>query len=201
MASASVGNNSMGFALARNWWSLVIRGVLAIAAGAAAIAWPGITVTALVFVFAAYALLDGITSLAGALRAVSSHERWGALLFEGIAGIGAAVVTLMWPAITAVALVFLIAAWAIVTGVAEIAAAIRLRKMISGEWLLGLGGVASIVFGALVMVAPLAGALAIALWFGVYALIFGTLLTVLGFKLRTWDRAQFRMTNLTPLPQ
>jgi len=152
--------------------------------GLIAFAWPGITLTALVLVFGAYALIDGVMSLVGVWRAANAHERWGGLLIEGIAGIAAAVITILWPAITAIALVYIIAAWALVTGVFELVTAVRLRKYISGEWLLALAGIASIVFGLLLVVFPIAGALAVALWFGIYALIFGVVLVGLGIRLR-----------------
>jgi uncharacterized membrane protein HdeD (DUF308 family) len=143
-----------------------------------------------VFLFAGYALVDGVVNIAGAIHAVAARERWGALLFEGIVGIVAAVITVLWPAITALSLVIVIAAWAIVTGVAELVAAVRLRQHISGEWLLVLGGVASILFGVLIAAVPVAGALIISLWFGAYALVFGVLVA-LGFRLRAWDRERF----------
>ena len=172
--------------LANNWWSLVIRGLVAIILGLLTFAWPGITLTALVLVFGAYALIDGIVNLAGVWRVSRAHERWWPLLIEGVAGVIAGLITFAWPAITALSLVFIIAAWAMVTGVLEIVAAVRLRKYISGEWLLGLAGVASVIFGILLAAAPLAGALVIALWFGIYAIIFGILEVILGFRLRTW---------------
>jgi len=178
----------MRFALARNWWSLVIRGFLGILVGIMTFFWPGITLAALVFLFAAYALVDGVVSLVGAVRAVTAHERWGSLLLEGIVGIAAAVITVLWPAITALSLVFVIAAWAIVTGIAEIAAAVRLRRVISGEWLLMLSGIASVIFGVLIAALPVVGALVIALWFGAYALVFGVILVALGFRLRNWGK-------------
>lgn len=178
----------MTFALARNWWSLVIRGLLGIGVGMLTIAWPGITLAALVFVFAAYALVDGVVAIAGAARAAAAHERWGALLLAGICGIAAAVLTVLWPAITVLALIYLIAAWAIVTGIFEIAAAVRLRKYISGEWLLALSGIASVIFGVLIAAVPVAGALVIAVWFGAYAFVSGVMLVVLGFRLRAWHR-------------
>jgi uncharacterized membrane protein HdeD (DUF308 family) len=124
----------------------------------------------------------------GAVRAVAAHDRWGALLLEGIAGIVAALITVIWPPATLLALVYVIAAWSIATGVFELVAAIRLRKYISHEWLLVLGAIASIVFGILVAAAPLAGAFVLALWVGAYALVFGVLLVALGFRLRSWDR-------------
>ncbi|MBV8550119.1 MAG: HdeD family acid-resistance protein [Acidobacteriaceae bacterium] len=178
----------MSLLLASNWWSLVIRGLVAILLGILALAWPGITLSALVLLFGAYALVDGVVNLAGAWRASKAHERWGVLVIEGVAGIVAGLVTFAWPAITALALIYVIAAWAVVTGILEIAAATKLRKHISGEWLLALSGVASIIFGILLMAYPLAGALVIAIWFGVYAIVFGAMLVGLGFRLRTWAK-------------
>jgi uncharacterized membrane protein HdeD (DUF308 family) len=178
----------MRVVLAKNWWSLVIRGIVGIVLGVITFAWPGITLTALVFLFGGYALLDGILCIAGAVRAAEKRERWGVLLVEGVVGIATAVITVVWPAITALALVYLIAAWALVTGVLEIMAAIRLRRHITGEWLLVLGGVASVVFGILMVIAPLAGALVIAVWVGAYAFVFGALLVALGFRLRSWAK-------------
>ena len=189
----------MTFALARNWWSLVIRGILGIVIGLISFLWPGITLMALVFLFAGYALVDGVVSLAGAVHAAQAHERWAALLIGGLLGIGAAVITVLWPAITALSLVFVIAAWAILTGIAEVVAAVRLRRYMSGEWLLALAGIASVIFGVLVAAVPLAGALVIAIWFGVYAFVFGVMLLVLGFRLRTWGRAIPRHEGV-PLP-
>lgn len=179
----------MTFSLAKNWWSLVIRGLIAILLGIITFAWPGITLGALVVVFGAYALLDGIFSLIGAWRAVRSQERWGVLVLEGIAGIITAAVTAFWPAITALALVYIIAAWALVTGCLEIAAAVRLRHYVSGEVLLVLSGIASILFGIFAILVPIVGALAIALVIGAYAFVFGVLLIGLGFRLRSWMHA------------
>ena len=178
----------MEVALARNWWSLVIRGLVAIVLGIVTFAWPGITVGALVLLFGVYALLDGVVSIVGAWKAARVHERWGALILEGIIGIAAAAVTAILPGITALALVYLIAAWALVTGALEIVAAIRLRQYISHEWLLALSGAASLLFGILALLLPLAGAVAIALGIGIYALVFGALLVGLGFRLRSWTR-------------
>jgi uncharacterized membrane protein HdeD (DUF308 family) len=177
----------MQLTLAKNWWSLVLRGLLGIILGVVTFVWPGITLTALVFLFAGYALLNGALSLAGALRAAEAGDRWGALLFEGIVGILAAFVTALWPAITALALLYVIAAWAIVTGIAEIAAAIRLRRHIRGEWLLGLAGAGTVLFGVLLAAMPVAGAFVIALWIGAYMLIFGVTLVALGLRLRHWS--------------
>jgi uncharacterized membrane protein HdeD (DUF308 family) len=170
--------------LATNWWSLLIRGLLAIIVGLVAFAFPGITLGALVILFGVYALLDGMLGIAGALRASRNHERWGWLLFEGIAGIVAATITILWPAITAIALVYVIGFWALMTGALEIATAIQLRRYIPGEWILAISGLASIVFGIVVIAVPLAGALAIALCVGVYAMLFGVLMVGLGIRLR-----------------
>src|SRR2546421_11530357 len=109
--------------------------MVAILVGLVTFAWPEITLSALVLLFGAYALIDGVVNIAGAWRAAEARERWGALVFEGFAGIGVAVVTVLWPAISALALVYIVAAWALVTGAFEIAAAVRLRKYITGEWL------------------------------------------------------------------
>jgi len=176
----------MDFILARNWWSLVIRGIVGIAVGIVSFLWPGVTLAALVILFGAYALIDGIVNVTGAVRAAEAHERWGILLLEGIVGILAAVATVLWPTISALALVYIIGAWAILTGAAEISAAIRIRKHVTGEWLLAIAGVLSILFGILILAVPLAGALVITLWFGAYACIFGVVLLSLGLRLRRW---------------
>ena len=167
----------------RNWGSLVIRGLLAFAVGVIAIGWPGITLAALVLLFGAYALLDGVVSIIGAWRAARAHDRWAGLAVEGIAGIAAAATTVLWPAITAFVLVGIISAWALITGIFEIKAAIRLRREIRGEWLLALSGVLSVLFGLFIFFFPLAGALAIALTIGIYSLAFGVLFITLGFRL------------------
>jgi uncharacterized membrane protein HdeD (DUF308 family) len=176
----------MTFLLARNWWSLVIRGIVGILLGILAFVWPGVTLAVLVTLFGMYALIDGVVSIVGAVRAAGARERWGALLLEGIVGLLAAAVTFAWPGITALALVYIIAAWAVITGILEIAAAIRLRQHISGEWLLAIAGALSIVFGVIIAAAPLVGALVIAVWFGMYAFIFGVMLLTLGLRLRSW---------------
>lgn len=172
--------------LSRNWWSLVLRGLVAIAVAVVTFIWPGITLQAIVLLFGGYALIDGVLSIVGSFYASKADERWGALLLHGLVGIAAAIITFLWPAITAISLVWLIAAWAVVTGVFQVVAAIRLRRHITGEWLLALCGIASIAFGIFLAVAPLAGAIAIALWIGVYTFAFGCLLIALGFRLKAW---------------
>jgi uncharacterized membrane protein HdeD (DUF308 family) len=142
---------------------------------------PGITLVTLVLLFGAYALVDGVFNVIAFFR-VASHQ-W-ALLIEGVVGIVAGVITFAMPAITAIALLYLIAFWAILTGIFEIVAGIRLRKAIANEWLLLMMGVLSLLFGFLILFAPGAGALAIMLWIGAYALVFGVFLLALAFRLR-----------------
>ena len=179
----------MTLVLANNWWSLVLRGLLALMLGILTLAWPGITVGALVLLFGAYALLNGVMSVVGAVTASRGHERWGFLVAEGVVGILAGILTFAWPAITLFILIYVIASWCIVTGALEIAAAVRLRKSISGELFLALAGAASILFGIMLMSFPVAGALAIGIWVGIYALIIGTMLIGLGLRLRSWTRS------------
>jgi uncharacterized membrane protein HdeD (DUF308 family) len=175
-------------ALAHNWPVVMLRGFAAVLFGVVAFLAPGISLAALVLVFGAYAFADGILAIVTAVRRRGA-DRWWVLLLEGLAGVAVGLLTIMWPGITALTLLYLIAAWALVTGVLEIAAAIRLRKVITGEWLLALTGVASVLFGLLLVVAPGAGALAVVLWIGAYALVFGCLLIALSFRLRRWTRA------------
>lgn len=170
--------------LARNWWALALRGLFAILFGVLAFVWPGLTLQALVILYGAYALVDGVFALVAAVRAAEAHARWWTLLIEGLVGIGAGILTFIWPGITALVLLYLIAAWAIVTGLLEIVAAIRLRKEITDEWALGASGAASVIFGLLLMIFPGAGALTLVWLIGAYALVFGILLLVLAFRLR-----------------
>src|SRR5438477_2123797 len=165
--------------LARNWGAIAVRGVAAILFGLLTFLVPGLTLTALVLLFGAYALVDGIFSVVAAVRRRAGDPPWWALLLEGVVGIAAGIVTFLLPGLTAVTLVYVIAAWAVVTGVLEIVAAVRLRRQITGEWRLVLSGVLSIVFGGLLMVVPAAGALAMTLLLGAYAIVFGALLLAL----------------------
>ena len=166
---------------------LAIRGVAAILFGIAAFVWPGITLAALVLLFGAYALVDGIFAVIAGVAARREQERWWMMILEGVAGIVIGVLTFLYPGITALVLLYFIAAWSIVTGAFEIAAAIRLRKEIEGEWLLGLAGLASVIFGVLLVVLPGPGALALIWLIGSYAIVFGVLLLALAFRLRGWQ--------------
>jgi uncharacterized membrane protein HdeD (DUF308 family) len=175
--------NRLSLVIVRNWWSLAICGLIAVLLGIITFVWPA---SGSGLLFGVYALIDGVVSIIGAVRASAAHERWGALLLEGVAGLVAGCATLFWPAITVIALTAVIAVWAIITRIFEISAAWRLRKHISGEWLLASGGAAPVIFGVFVlMIAPLAGALVLALWLGAYALVFGVLMIALGFRLRS----------------
>jgi uncharacterized membrane protein HdeD (DUF308 family) len=170
--------------LARNWWALGLRGLCGVLFGAAIFAWPGISLFALVLLFGVYTLLDGACTMASTLRSDRRDKRWWLFLLQGIGGIIVGIIAFIWPGITALALIYLIAAWAIVTGIFEVVAAVQLRKEIEGEWLLGLSGIASVVFGGLLVAFPGAGALAVLWIIGAYAILFGILLMILAFRLR-----------------
>ena len=150
-----------------------------------AFAWPGITLGALVLLYGAYAFADGVLAITAALVGRTVGVPWWALLIAGLAGIGVGIITLLWPGITALVLLYLIAFWAVVTGVFEIVAAIRLRKEIRGEWLLALSGVLSVLFGVALIVSPGAGALAVVWLIGAYAIVFGALMIALALRLRS----------------
>jgi uncharacterized membrane protein HdeD (DUF308 family) len=174
--------------LADSWWSLILRGILAIFLSVNAFTMPASTVAALVIVFGAYASADGLMAIIAAYRSSKEQERWAMLLVEGLAGVIAGAMTVMWPGITALVLVYVIGAWAIATGVFEVISAIQLRKYIEGEWFFALGGAASIAFGVLFMAWPIAGAIAMAVWLGAYWFVFGILLISLGVRLRAWTK-------------
>lgn len=174
--------------LARNWWVLLLRGVAGIIFGILTFFRPEISLAALVLLFGAFSFADGVLLLINGIREHRTHDRWWLLILQGLMGIGAGIVTLLWPGITALALLYIVAAWALVTGALEIAAAIRLRKVIEGEWLLALAGIASVILGVLLFLFPGPGALAVVIWIGAYALVSGVLLTILAFRLRSWAR-------------
>jgi uncharacterized membrane protein HdeD (DUF308 family) len=173
--------------LSRNWWAVVLRGVLAILFGILAFAWPAITLQVLVLFFGAYALVDGVFALIAGLSNRVGTNRWWVVL-EGLVGIVVGILAFLWPGLTAFALLYLIAAWAIVTGILEIMAAIELRKEISNEWLLILSGILSVIFGVLIALFPRAGALSIIWLIAIYAIVFGIMFVALGLRLRGWNR-------------
>ena len=169
-------------------WMLMLRGTIAIAFGVLAVLWPGLTLLALVGLFAAYALLGGVVSIAAAFRIRPAERQWWLPLLLGVISVAAGIYAVLAPSITALVLVLLMAANAILTGVLDIAMAVRLRPMLRGHWLLLLGGAVSILFGVLVIAAPAAGALVMVWLISFYAILTGVLLFGLG--LRTWRAAR-----------
>ena len=176
-----------------SWWMLAIRGLAAVIFGLLTFLLPGITLTLLVMLFGAYALVDGIFAIVAGIKSRES-KRWWLLLIEGVFGIIAGVLTFLMPGMTALFLLGLIAAWAILTGAFEIVAAIQMRKYISNEWLLALSGVASVLFGALLLINPGIGLLTLVWIIGAYVMVFGILLLALGFRLRSLERAAGQMS-------
>lgn len=183
--------DAMSAALARNWWLIALRGVVAILFGIVAFAAPGAFVLSLVLLFAAYTLVDGAFAIVGAVRAAQRHERWGFLLLEGLVDIVVAVAAVLVPGAAVWAFVLLLAAWALVTGGLMIAAAFRLH-LHYGRWWLGLGGLVSILFGIALALEPGMSALVLTWWIGAYTIAFGVLLLILAFQLRSRHTAAGR---------
>jgi uncharacterized membrane protein HdeD (DUF308 family) len=167
------------------WWILLVRGIVAILFGIAAFVWPGLTFLVLVFLFGVYALIDGVVAVVVALQERSMWTRWWVLLVEGIVGILIGIAAFVWPGITGLALLYLIAAWAIITGIIEIAAAFSIRNAMGSEWTLALGGLLSIILGIVLIAQPLAGILALIWVIALYAVIWGILLIVRAFQFRS----------------
>jgi uncharacterized membrane protein HdeD (DUF308 family) len=170
--------------LADSWWAVGLRGLLGIAFGLICLLVPAAAILALILLFSAYMLVDGVLAIASGIKAAQTGERWGLLILEGLVDIAAGVVAFLWPAITAVAFVILIAVWAIISGALMLGAAFTL-KLDHGRWWLALGGIASIIFGIVLLVAPVVGAVVLTWWLGAYAIVFGGFLLVLAFKLHT----------------
>ena len=170
--------------MVRHWWAVGLRGLAAIIFGILALLVPGITLIALIILFGAYALVDGVIATGVAIRGRAIMRNWGWLLVEGIIGILIGILTFVWPSLTALLLLTFIAVWAIITGVMEIVQAIELRRVIRNEWLLILGGVVSVIFGLVLFLFPRTGALALITVIGIYAIIFGVLLLGLSWRLR-----------------
>ena len=174
--------DSLGEALARNWWLIALRGVLGVIFGVIALVMPVATILALVLLFSAYMVVDGAIAIYAAIRAARKQEGWGFLLFQGIASLATAAIAFMWPGLTVVAFVLLIAAWSIVSGCLMLAAAMRTEQ---ARWWLVLGGAAALLYGFLMIVAPLSGAVVLTWWLGAFALVFGAALIILSLKLRS----------------
>ena len=178
--------------LASRWGWVVTRGVIGVLFGLVAFSRPGSLAFSMVLLFGCYAFAAGIATVIAAARSGRAGESWGALLLDGVLSIGVGAIALLWPASTALAFVWIIGAWAIVTGALEIASAIKLRRVIEHEWLLAIAGALSIAFGGLMFYRPLAGGVAVVWWLGAYALLFGVMMIGVGFRLRGLQRRASR---------
>ncbi|HWV24087.1 MAG TPA: HdeD family acid-resistance protein [Thermomicrobiales bacterium] len=170
--------------LSNYWWVFLVRGIVAILFGLAALAWPGLTIATLVIVFGAYALVDGIFAIIDGISTRSENDRWWAEILIGLAGVVAGIWVMAYPGLTAVGLMYFIAAWWLVTGVVQIFYAIRVRKEIANEWYLILTGALSAVLGIAFMLFPGKGALSLIWVIGIYAIVFGILFVLLSFRVK-----------------
>jgi uncharacterized membrane protein HdeD (DUF308 family) len=182
--TADAKSGAMSALLAENWWAMALRGAFGILFGLAALLMPGVTIASLLLVFAAYMLVDGIFAIVAGVRAATHRERWWPFILEGLIDIAAGVIAVVAPIATILAFVWLSGAWAILSGVMMVGAAFRLRQT-HGKWWLYFGGLLSIVWGILLFLAPAEGAVVMTWWLGAYALIFGAILLVLAFRLRS----------------
>jgi uncharacterized membrane protein HdeD (DUF308 family) len=184
-------SDALSEVLAQAWWVVGLRGILGIIFGLICLLTPGIAVQVFVILFAAYMLVDGVFAIISGIRAARNGERWGLLLLEGVVDIAAGAVAVLWPAITLVALIWVIAVWAIISGALMLGAAFGLN-LDHGRWWLALGGIASIIFGVLLVIEPFVGAVVLTMWVGAYAIVFGGVLLVLAFQLHSKREAQMR---------
>lgn len=179
-----------------NWKTLALRGAAAVLFGLLTLVWPGVTLWALVLLFGAWALVDGVSRLmALATGAPGAREHRTTLVLQGILGIGIGIMTFVWPGMTALALLFVIAAWALAIGVTEVVAAVQLRRVIENEWLLGLIGVLAIVFAIALVITPGGGALVITWLIGWFALLVGTLRLALAWELRKLEKGMAELAD------
>jgi uncharacterized membrane protein HdeD (DUF308 family) len=184
-STSGVGSGPAAETLVQNWWLFTLRGALGIIFGILALIFPGPTILSLVLLFSAYMLVDGIFGIISAVRAIRRKEdRWGLLIFEGLLDIATGAVAFLWPGLTVVAFVWLIAAWAIVSGGLMTAAGFRLN-IEHGRWWLVLGGLLSLAYGVLLIITPLIGAVVLTWWLGAYVLVFGVALVIFSLKLRS----------------
>lgn len=175
----------MPIALTRGWWLVVLRGVIAVLFGLAAFAWPTLTVQVLILLFGAYAFVDGVFAFVSMFHAIRDKMAWWTLALEGVAGVAAGVVAFLFPGLTGLFLLYTIAAWAIFTGIMEITLAVVMRKELTGEWMLALAGVLSVLFGVMLIAFPIAGILSIIAFIAAYSILFGVVLIGLGLWMRT----------------
>jgi uncharacterized membrane protein HdeD (DUF308 family) len=179
-----VKTRAMNDMLANNWWTVALRGVVAIVFGIAAFAMPIVTMLSLVMVFAAFSFVDGVLGIIMSVRGARKGERWIWLLLNGILGIVAGAVAALWPGMTVLAFVILVAAWALISGAFMLMSAFRLKIDHGRVWLV-IGGIVSIVFGILLVISPFIGALVLTFWTGAHALVLGGTLLVLAYRLRS----------------
>lgn len=184
--------------LIRNWGTVALRGAAALLFGLFTIVNPAVSLRVLILLFGAFVVVDGVLTIMSAVASRHGERYWVVVLSSGILTVAIGGLTFFMPRVTALVLLYLIAGWAIVVGVAQIIAAVRLRKVIVGEWLLGLVGVLSVLFGVALIVFPRAGALAVVAWIGVYATVIGMLLIALALRLRRWGRAHGSEEALRP---
>ena len=175
---------SLSSMLQRSWWVLLVRGLAAIAFGVLTWMQPGVSTVALLVIFGAYVFVDGVLGVYAAIKGRQQSRHWWVILIWGLVGVLVGVMTFINPTITGLVLTIYIGVWAIITGVMQIIAALRLRKEIEGEWLLILSGLISVIFGGFVISQPLAGMMAMVWVIATYAVIFGVLMVVLAFRVK-----------------
>ncbi|HEY0419410.1 MAG TPA: HdeD family acid-resistance protein [Acetobacteraceae bacterium] len=186
MSDVTIGLDRAGV-LMRNWWLVALRGAVAILFGLMALLLPGVTLGSLVLLFGIYMLVDGISAIWSGVRAAAHHQRWGWLILEGVLDLITAAIALVLPIATILALVYLSAAWALLSGISLLVAAFGLH-VAGGRWLMVLSAVISIIWGVLLFISPVAGAVVMTWWLGAYAIIFGVALLALAWKLRQAGR-------------
>jgi uncharacterized membrane protein HdeD (DUF308 family) len=188
IAPSATGDNlrsaAMCRVLAQNWWAIALRGVFAVLFGVLTFVMPAVTIATLVILFAAYMLVDGVFAIVAGVKAAQRQERWGLLVLEGNVNILAGIVALLLPAITVLVFIYLVAFWSVLTGILMAVTGLRLPGD-HGRWLLVLAGIVSVVFGVLIAIMPIAGAVVLTLWLGGYAVVFGAMLLALAVRLRT----------------
>ena len=184
MSASKARCDAMSEVLAESWWAVGLRGVFGILFGLICLLTPGVAVEVFVILFAAYMLVDGVFAIISGIKAARNGERWGLLILEGIVDLAAGFVAVLWPAITLVALIWIVAVWAVVSGALMLGAAFTLN-LDHGRWWLALGGIASVIFGILLVIEPLIGAVVLTMWIGAYALVFGIFLLILAFHLHS----------------
>ncbi|MDR8415143.1 HdeD family acid-resistance protein [Nonomuraea sp. 3-1Str] len=168
--------------IARIWWLILIRGIAALIFGILALIWPGKTLLIVVIFFGAYAIVEGIFAIFAGARHNAQSRAW--LIISGILGVLAGIVAFLWPGITSLALLYVVAFWAIFAGITEIVAGIQLRKVVDNEWMLIIGGILSVIFGVLLLIWPGAGLLTLIWLVGVFAIVYGIAMIVLSFRVK-----------------